>query len=134
MSDQAAVWKFAFGVLVLVFCAVAFVVRKGAPPVAAVPAAVSSQAVPAPVPLAPASAPPAMLEPAPADISDVQEMPVRIRISLHEAPVVKVHRATRHVARRIIHRKPHRASPSPYVAGRQHYPFDPRDRWQSRED
>lgn len=132
MSDQAAVWKFAFGVLVLVFCAVAFVVRKESPPVAAVPAAVPSQVAPAPVPLAPASAPPAMLEPAPADISDAQEMPVRIRIALHEAPVLKVHRATRPVAQRTVHRKPHRASP--YLAGRQHYPFDPRERWQSRED
>lgn len=135
MSNQALVWKFAFGVLVLLFCGVAFVTRKEIPPHALAPivSPVRAPQAAAPVPLPPASAPPALLD-APADVPEAQEEPVRIRISLHEPPVVKIkkHHAVKHVVRKAAHRRSHRL-PSPYLAGRQHYPFDPRERWHFRE-
>ena len=125
-------WKFAFGALVLLASGVAFLMRTDAPPKAAGP-------VGPPIELAPA---PTVQEPAPADAPEVQEAPVRVGISLHgpheefrksvrparRMPAAKLHhvRTTHEQARR-----PHRASP--YVAGRAHYPFEPRERWRPRE-
>jgi hypothetical protein len=128
MSDQAVVWKFAFGVLVLVFCAVAFVTRKDTEPSSAAPAPLHVP-VPLPVPMPAASAPPAALDPAPVDVPEVQEAPQRIRISLQQPLVARKHHAVRHGLRKVVHRRHRRLSP--YVAGRQHYPFDPRERWLS---
>ena len=131
MSDQALVWKFSFGVLVLVFCAVSFVTRKDAEPSAANTAAPAQQGLPltAPTPLRAASAPPEALDPAPSDVPDVQEEPVRIRVSAHQTVIARKHLVVRHAIRKVVHRRRHR--PSPYVAGRQHYPFDSRERWLS---
>lgn len=126
MSDQALVWKFAFGVLVLVFCAVAFVTRKDAEPVAAI---MAPAPMAAPIPAPAAGPPPAALDPAPADAPDLQDEPVRIRVSARPPVVVKKHHIARHVIRKAVHRRRHRVSP--YLAGRQHYPFDPRERWLS---
>jgi hypothetical protein len=132
MSDQAIVWKFAFGVLVLLLSAVAFVMRKDAEPAretAPLPMVVTPRAAPAPLPAA--SAPPTVEEPAPADVPDAQETPVRIRIALREPAVIKVHRPPKQSVRHVVHRRPRHVSP--YVAGRIHYPFDPRDRWHSHQ-
>lgn len=147
MSDQALVWKFAFGTLVLLFCTVAWVGRKEAQPRTVEPPAAPLRTAPAPAPLVAASMPAPTRQPAPADLPEARDTPVRIRIALVEPPhpqraaVVKVHRpvmravakahAVRarhaHVARK---RPPH---VSPYAAGQPHYPFDPRERWRSRE-
>jgi hypothetical protein len=143
MSDQALVWKFAFGALLLLASAVAFVMRNDAPPKAAAPAgAVGPPIELAPAPLPAASEAPAARETAPPDAPDVQEAPTRVSISLHEPrpEIAKAHRPVRRMPAaklrfvRATHeqaRRAHRASP--YVAGRPHYPFDPRDRWHSRE-
>lgn len=137
MSDQALVWKFAFGVLVLVFCSVAFLTRKEAEPMRVlmpVPAAAQSAAPPAAQPRVPldAAAPLQTADPAPADVPDVpdvQDAPVRTRVSPPQPVVVKKHLVARHPIRKVVHRRHRR--PSPYLAGRQHYPFDPRERWLS---
>jgi hypothetical protein len=125
MSDQPLVWKFAFGVLVLLFCAVTFLTRKDTES--------TPSPILAPVPAASASAPPEVVDPvpdaAPADVRGVQDEPVRVSVSVHQPPVVKKHRVARHAIRKVLHRRHHRLSP--YVAGRQHYPFDPKERWLS---
>jgi hypothetical protein len=146
MSDQAVVWKFAFGALVLLFCAIVWVARKEAEPRAAAPAGAPVRTAPASAPLPAATAPPAAREPAPADLAEAQEAPVRIRIALveprsQERPaVVETHRAAKHAAAAKAHRaharQAQRKRPryvSPYAIGRVHYPFDPRERWRPRE-
>lgn len=145
MSDQALAWKFAFGTLLLLFCAVAWVTRKEAQPRTVEPVGAPIRATPAPAPLAAASVPPPAREPAPVDQPEAQDAPVRIRIALVEPPhpqrpaLLKAHRPAKHAAAkahpvraRHVHRRPP-PHPSPYVAGRQHYPFDPHERWRSRE-
>lgn len=146
MSDQALAWKFAFGTLVLLFCAVAWVTRKEAQPRTVEPVGVPIRTTPASAPLAAASAPPTR-EPAPVDLPEAQDTPVRIHIALVEPPhpsqrpaVIKAHRPpAKHAAAkphavhvRHAHRKrlPHA---SPYAAGQPHYPFDSHERWRSRE-
>lgn len=119
MSDQATVWKFAFGVLVLLLSGMAFFMRKNAEPPDAMP--LPAQAASAPAPLPAASAPP--------DVPEAQEPPVRIRIALRE-PSGTAKRHNVRATHRLAHRRHH---VSPYVAGRQHYPFDPRERWRPRE-
>jgi hypothetical protein len=173
MSDQALVWKFAFGALVLVFSAVAYVDRKDAEPaVAALAATEPLRALPAPAfapspapapapeqvpapppePLAAARVPKPAPDLAPADLPDVQEAPVRIHIA-GAAPTAReskrpmpatasgrVHRSVRQAPAPRLHlvhaTHTHRyrvRHPSPYAIGRQHYPFDPRNRWRTRE-
>jgi hypothetical protein len=156
MSDQALLWKFAFGALVLVFSAVTYVGHKEAEPTAAmapdpvraVPVPVSARApAPAPAPLPAASLAPQAPEPTPADLPDAQETPVRIHIAMDppqrdKGPsVVKVHKSAKRAPApklHLVHVTP-RPQPSrtrhasPYAAGRQHYPFDPRERWRTRE-
>jgi hypothetical protein len=161
MSDQALVWKLAFGALVLVFCAVAYVGRKDAQPSAAAShAPVPAPARPIPVPGSesepspPANLPPAAPEaaalrqaPEPSDAPETQETPVRIHVSLADPPA----REQRPVAARVRHHGRHALAPrlhfvrathsragrarhaSPYAIGRLHYPFDPRQRWRTRD-
>lgn len=139
MSDQALAWKAGFGALVLVFCAATYVMRKPAPqgPSAAeVPVTAPAAAVPA-LPPAP--------EPAPLDVQD-DPPPVRVQVSLHDAdplpkmrqewakgrPAMPKARAAKagnprlHV---VVAKRKH----SPYAVGRKHYPYDPKDRWASRD-
>jgi hypothetical protein len=141
MSDQAILWKFAFGILVLLFCGAAWLVRRDAPPPSAADAGVRLEAAPSVIPLPAASAPPLLQrDPAPADIPDAQETPVRIRISLAEAPrerrtALKSHRHLRPISTAKVHRHPHVKHAkaqrpryvSPYAIGRKHYPLDSRE-------
>ena len=136
MSDDAALWKLAFGALILAICGVTVALRK--PPAAPSSAAVIAQ--PAPPPPAAATAPPARVEPPEAP-------PPRIEIVLddtHEEPPVPLPQPQPKVRKR-----PRRAAA---VASRAHvwvrrtpavrihrivstgpqYPFDPRERWNPR--
>jgi hypothetical protein len=127
MTDEAVVWKLGFGALVLVFCGLTVALRKPAPPVAP-PAARPVVAAPAPV-----------TQPPPADIQD--ESPPRIEVVIGDPP--PQHEAARmrtqwKPLRRATHPVPPRihrvvAERREYAAGRPHYPFNPRERWSSRE-
>lgn len=151
MSDEALAWKFAFGVLVLLFCGVWFVARQEPQPAparaVAAPVAPALPVVTAPKPLPATSVPPPLqAEPAPADMPEAQEDPVRIRIALREpavrepTPHATAPHASKAKPRKVVRhappahklrfvRAPQRPSPSPYAIGRKHYPLDPRDRW-----
>jgi hypothetical protein len=139
MSDDAVVWKLGFGVLVLVFCAVVMATRKAPEEAPAPPAAaVAAPAVqPRPAPLA---SPPV----------DVQEDPPRIEAAIEDE--LQPQRAASHPVRRAkpraaavsivpvhaTHAVPPRlhrvvATRRTWTNARPHYPFDPRQRWQSRE-
>ncbi|HUR87505.1 MAG TPA: hypothetical protein VMZ74_00325 [Ramlibacter sp.] len=118
MSDEAVVWKAGFGALVLVFCGLTVALRKSPPP-------------------APVVAPQVVVAPVDAD----EETPPRIEVVIEDPPPhptfarlkahLKPQRRPRHAVPPRIHRVvTERRS---YVAARPHYPFEPRDRWNSRE-
>jgi hypothetical protein len=150
MSAQAVIWKIAFGVLVLLLSAVAYVTRPGSPGKESAVQARAPAAVPATAPqMLPAVARgPACTAPSPVPAqSAAQETPARIHIALIERPagdarpaVVKTQRLGKqaHTAKlrlvRVAHRPAHHARrSSPYAAGQPHYPFNPNDRWRARE-
>lgn len=142
MSDQALVWKFAFGALVLLASAVAFVMRNDAPPKPAGPVGPPIELAPTPLPAA-ANEAPAVQEPAPADAPEAQDAPpARVSISLREPheetaraqhPVRRMPTAKTRYVRATHEQARHAHRATRYLAGRPHYPFDPRDRWHSRE-
>jgi hypothetical protein len=142
MSDQALAWKAAFGALVLVFCAVTYVTRtthenkaqleKGQPKLVPAPPELLA------APLAPAS------QPAPLDVEE-DAPPVRVSVALHDAhPAAPAKAALRTHARSSkvhpaklpaprVYPVAAKRKPSPYKIGRQHYPYDPKERWALRD-
>jgi hypothetical protein len=135
MSDDAAVWKLGFGALVLVACAVTVAVRKPHEP--------RQVAAPAMVMKAPATVTPLETQTvAPPAPPDVQEEPSpRIEYAVQDEQQTRAKpRVTHKPARRASH-VTYAAPPRLHfvvahrrIAGtRPHYPFDPRQRWQSRE-
>lgn len=139
MSNQALAWKAAFGMLLLVFCAASYWMRPSHDAIAA-----DSAVAPA-VTVAPVTA--TSSEPAPVDVQE-DTPPVRVQVALHDAqPGAAVQPMRTHLKPHVSGRKVHlakapsprlhnvafRRKPSPYAIGRQHYPYDPRERHAMRD-
>jgi hypothetical protein len=127
MSDDAVLWKLAFGVLVLVVCGMTVTLRK--PPAhAPAPAPVPASAAPQPQPPRPIPAPRTL---------EAQEDSPRIEIVLRDArkhapvPRAKARRSAQHRVVAVRTRAtPRRAVPPRIhrvVASGPQYPFDRRD-------
>lgn len=145
MSDDAALWKLAFGVLILALCGLTVALRK--PPAAHATAAVIAQpapaavvAVPPPARIEAPEAPPPRIEvvledphdapaavPAfsarPADAHRAARIRSRGRAHCTVAVASRAHGSSRRVPRPLIHR---------VVSAGPQYPFDPRERWNPR--
>ncbi len=145
MSDDAALWKLAFGVLILAICGLTVAMRKPPAAPARAPALIAQPAAPA-APVAP-SLPAVQHEPPPPRLQivtdDVQDEPPASG-ALVEAdapgPKSRSHRARQCPPRMVaVASRPHRAMrrrhhvPIERVASAQpQYPFDPRERWNPR--
>lgn len=157
MSDDAALWKLAFGALILAICGLTVALRK-APAAPAHPAVVAQPAAPA------AAAPPA--EPAPQPAAQHEAAPPRLQIVMEEArdetsedaardevrdqardevrdqprapaPRAKPRRRAQRVM--IVASRPHirvrRARPvlvQRVASAQPQYPFEPSERWNPR--
>lgn len=130
MSDDAALWKLAFGALILAVCGLTIALRKA--PAAPAAAAVIAQ----PAPVAPAAAPPARLE-------QPEAPQPRIEVVLedsHDQPRLPKAKSRRTNCRRgvavasrahvLVRRTPTRIHR--VVSTGPQYPFDPRERWNPR--
>ena len=144
MSDDAALWKLAFGVLILAICGLTVAMRK--PPAAPARAAVIAQPAAPAAPVAPSlpaaqhEAPPPRIQIVVDDVRDEPPAAGGVAEAGPPGPKNRPHRARQCPPRMVaVASRPHVAVRRRHhvliqrVASAQpQYPFDPRERWTPR--